>query len=625
MTSHQSVLLRVCSTTAVAVACLAPLVAAPTKLVDEKPVRITVVAPGVHLVDFGRVAFGNVRLHAPVGATNMVTVTFGEDMAGGRVNRDPGGTVRYNVAAVRLEMPPVDRRAARAGSGEPPPLGPGIVVAPRADVRNTWQPGKTSFRHAAMRMLASPPPPAILTPEEWDVVLPFRWVEIEGWPGELRPEHIVRQAAYASTWDDGAAAFVSSDDMLNRIWEMCRYSIKATTFAGVYVDGDRERIPYEGDAYLNQLSHYATDFDGRMARDTYDHLMAYGTWPTEWAFHMVFMAHADWWHTGDTDWLAARYDALRAKLLLERLGSDGLINSTDAQIAKGDLVDWPGGERDGHVFTGTNTVVNAFYLRALDLMVEMGEALGRRSEAEAYRAKRAAGFASFQRLLFDPARGRYRDGVGTEHSSLHSNLFPLAFGLVPEAQRSSVAAWVGSRGMDCSVYVAQYFMEALFTHGYAPRAIELMLAPGDRSWRHMIESGATMSWEAWDLKYKPNQDWNHAWGAAPANLLPRFILGVRPAAPGWREALIAPQTGGLTRAQGKVPTPRGAIDVAWQAGDVFRLSVNLPAGVRGRVRVPAADGSVGVRMGGRAVDARREGAWWVLSQPVTGSVTLEVH
>jgi hypothetical protein len=47
--------------------------------------------------------------------------------------------------------------------------------------------------------------------------------------------------------------------------------------------------------------------------------------------------------------------------------------------------------------------------------------------------------------------------------------------------------------------------------------------------------------------------------------------------------------------------------------------------MRGRVRLPAADGSVGVRLEGRAVAARREGAWWVLSQPVTGSVTLEVH
>ena len=45
----------------------------------------------------------------------------------------------------------------------------------------------------------------------------------------------------------------------------------------------------------------------------------------------------------------------------------------------------------------------------------------------------------------------------------------------------------------------------------------------------MVESGTTITWEAWDQKYKPNQDWNHAWGAAPANLLPRFVLGAQAA------------------------------------------------------------------------------------------------
>ena len=180
-----------------------------------------------------------------------------------------------------------------------------LVAAPPADKRNTEV---TSTRH----------PPAILTPPEWGVVLPFRWVEVEGWPGRLSAGQVVRQAAYSATWDDDAAAFECSDEMLNRIWELCRYSIKATTFAGVYVDGDRERIPYEADAYLNQLSHYATDNDFQMARDTYDHLMKHGTWPTEWAPHMVFMAHADWMHTGDRKWLAARYEALFEKLSKEK-------------------------------------------------------------------------------------------------------------------------------------------------------------------------------------------------------------------------------------------------------------------------------------------------------------------
>ena len=106
-------------------------------------------------------------------------------------------------------------------------------------------------------------------------------MEIEGWPGELRPDQIVRRAAFASNWDDDAASFESSDEMLNRVWELCRYSIKATTFAGVYVDGDRERIPYEADAYLNQISHYSADHDIQIARRTFDYLMKHGTWPTE--------------------------------------------------------------------------------------------------------------------------------------------------------------------------------------------------------------------------------------------------------------------------------------------------------------------------------------------------------
>ena len=123
---------------------------------------------------------------------------------------------------------------------------------------------------------------------------PFRWIEIEGWPGELGREQIVRRAAFRQKAGmTTPRSFQCSDEMLNRIWELCRYSIKATTFAGVYVDGDRERIPYEADAYLNQLSHYATDNDVQMARGHFDWLMKHGTWPTEWAPHMVFMAHAE--------------------------------------------------------------------------------------------------------------------------------------------------------------------------------------------------------------------------------------------------------------------------------------------------------------------------------------------
>lgn len=568
--------------------------AAPVHLVDEPPVSIKRVSPEVILVDFGRVSFGNIQLTPPAGNSQQVTVHFGEDQRDGRINRSPLGTIRYAKAQIQLK-------------GSSP-----IIAAPPADGRNTQTGGPKT-------------PPAATTPPEWGVVLPFRWVEIEGWPGELRPQSIVRKSAFASTWDDNAASFVNSDKTLNRIWELCRYSIKATTFAGVYVDGDRERIPYEADAYLTQLSHYATDSDIQIARDTFDRLMKHPTWPTEWAFHMIFMAHADYRHTGDTKWLSSRYESLKPKLLLDRAREDGLSVSNAEQIKKLDLVDWPAKERDGYVFKTVNTVVNAFHIRALGMMAEMATALGKDTEAVAYAAMATKALTAFQLTLFDPAKGAYCDGEGTDHTSQHASLFPLAFGLVPTEKIPSVVDAVQKRGMACSVYAAQYLIDGLFANEAGSRALELITAPTDRSWRHMVESGATITWEAWDLKYKPNQDWNHAWGAAPANLLPRFILGAEPLTAGWKQARIRPNPGALAFAKGKIPTPRGPITVDWENGATFQMKLTLPDGMSARLELPAAPSSKGVKINGKPASAKRAGSRWLVDEMVSGNVTIQVN
>jgi len=599
MTSERSVgpsLSLDCQSAALATALVALIVGAaavargaPVHLVEEKPQQITAVAPNVYLVDFGRVAFGNLELLPTANSTGIVTVHFGEAFADGRIDRKPPGSVRYASAEVALD-------------GNNPK-----IAAPAADERNTKQ------------------PQAVLTPPNWGVVLPFRWAEIEGWPGELKPEQVRRRAAFAIAWKDEAAAFRSSDEMLNRIWDLCHYSIKATTFAGVFVDGDRERISYEADAYLNQLSYYACNPDPQMARDTFDRLMRFPTWPSEWAPHMVFIAHADWMQTGDGAWLAARYEGLKSKMLLERAGPDGLLVSTEHQFKHDDIVDWPALERDGFVFGPVNTVVNAFHLRALALMANLARALGRDEDALEFESRERTTLAAFQQRLFDPARGLYRDGSGTDHASLHANLFPLAFGLAPKANRQTICRWLGTRGMVCSVYAAQYLLEGLFENNDAETALALMTAPGDRSWRHMIDCGATITWEAWDQSYKPNQDWNHAWGAAPANLLPRFVLGVQPTAPGWSRVEIRPNCGRLTSCEGRVPTPRGTISARWERNEHFKLTLDLPATIAACVTLPTTGSSTLVFVDGHPVRANREGNGWHLENDLTGHASVELR
>jgi len=556
-------------------------------LVEQAPVAIRKIAPGVFLVDFGRVAFGNLSLtSAKLTAAETVTVRFGEALKDGRVDTRPPGSVRYGEVKVALKR------------------GETAIVTPPLDVINTKA-------------------PAVLSPGAWGVLTPFRWVEVEGWPAELRTDQIRRRAAFDSTWDDDAAAFHSSDPMLDKVWDLCHYSIKATTFAGVFVDGDRERLAYEADAYLTQLSYYAGDADPRISRATFDRLMKFPTWPSEWAPQMVFMAYTDWMQTGDTVWLAAHYEGLKTKLLDERAGSDGLVMSTPKLIRHGDIIDWPAHERDGYVFTSVNTVVNAFHLRALEEMSRLAEALGKTQEAAKFSQQEKTAQAAFQEKLFDPARGLYRDGVGTDHASLHANLFPLAFGLVPAGERPKMAQWLAGRGMAGSVYAAQYLLEALFENGEDAAALALITAPGDRSWRHMVDSGATITWEAWDQKYKPNQDWNHAWGASPANLLPRFVLGAQPLTAGWGRALIQPHPGSLTSVEGRMPTPRGELSLGWKRDKNFTLTLTLPAGMTARVELPALAGASGVWVGGAPVKAHRNGQWWTLEKDVSGTVTIE--
>ena len=141
----------------------------------------------------------------------------------------------------------------------------------------------------------------------------------------------------------------------------------------------------------------------------------------------------------------------------------------------------------------------------------------------------------------------------------------------------------------------------------------------------MLDSGTTITWEAWDMKYKPNQDWNHAWGAAPANLLPRYALGARPLTPGWTRALIRPHPGALTNAEGKIPTPRGPVAVRWERGDRFRMQLELPPGTTAQVQLPGAEGTAGVWIDGKPVAAARDGAWWTLEKDVAGRARLEVR
>jgi hypothetical protein len=471
-------------------------------------------------------------------------------------------------------------------------------------------------------------------PEAIGEVMPFRYAEIEA-GANVDPDSI-RQVFVHCPFDDDAATFDCSSTVLNRVWDLCKHTIKATTFCGVYVDGDRERIPYEGDAYINQLGHYCMDREYDVARYSHEYMIQEPTWCTEWHVHSVMMAWMDTLYSGETASLEAFYDELRAKTLIDFARKDGLI-SVDPELRTPDMearlephfqsgiirrdirdvLDWPPGsfsdggtgERDNHEMLPINTVTNAFHCRALALMAKIAGMLGRSEDRDFFTNRAARVAARINDLLFDSGRGIYIDGEGSTHASLHSNMFMLAFDLVPAERKPAVIAFIKSRGMACSVYGAQHLLEGLYRNGEGVYALDLMTAEHDRGWWNMIRAGSTMTLEAWDVKYKNNLDWNHAWGAAPANMVGRYLLGVRPVEPGFVRTIIQPQPGYLEHASGTVPTPLGPVAVAVgnEPGRPFELRVGVPEGMTAKVGIPRGDGDAdAVVLDGHEVDARQE-------------------
>ena len=539
------------------------------------PVEVVRKGDGHFFVDFGRAAFGTLTLRIPEPeAGQTIEVHLGEDRNDdATVNRAPGGTVRYRQFALRL------REGRSEHTIEIPPFEP------------------LYDGHIPM-------------PEYVGEVMPFRYAELIGAPESLEAGDI-RQWVVHVPFDDDAAHFESSDAVLNDVWELCKYSIKATTFTGVYVDGDRERIPYEGDAYINQLCQYGVDLNYVTARLSHEHLLDHPTWPTEWKLHSVFMAWADYLYTGDSRSLEAKYDVLRGKTLLDRARPDGLLRGS-----RDDLIDWPAGERDGYDMRPVKTVVSAVHYQALAWMAEIARVLGHDTDAAEYGRRAELVKTSLNEKLWDEENGRYIDGMSEDgerssHASLHANLFPLAFGMVPPERRAGVVEFIKSRGMACSVYPAQYLLEGLFEAGEAEYALSLMTSTGERSWAHMMYTiGSTITLEAWSARFKPNLDWNHAWGAAPANIIPRYLLGVRPLEPGFRRILIQPRPGGLEHVKGKVPTVRGPVHVAISVNrpSRFALEVEVPPNSTAKIGVPALGSeNTGVRVNGDLTQGVLEG------------------
>lgn len=582
----------------------------------EKSPKIIQLNPTTKLYDYELTYFSRILVStSQLGIGDTIIIRLGEKITNSKtIDRNPGGNIRYYVDTI-IKTPQM----------------PNIVYSPiKKSIKNTS--GN-----------------AIKLPASVGILLPFRYVEIELVSGKINPS-IEREYFYYH-FNNNISRFTSSDSVLNAVWQLSKHTIKATSFAGLYIDGDRERIPYEADALINQLSHYAVDSVYDEARNTIEYLLQHPTWPTEWHLQMHQMVWNDYLYTGNKKLFEKYYDLLKQKTLSELAGECGLISTTAKEQPKQllidlhyntfdkkeklrDITDWPqggnkiagplySGEADSFVFCSYNSVVNAFYYKSLKIMESIAGILNKKEDVQYFKTVLEKVHKSYLETFYDVSRGVFKDGDTTSHSTLHSNFFALFAGLVKEEAKPNVLKYIKSKGMGCSVYGSQFLLDALYDASEADYGLSLLTSLGERSWYNMIKSGAGMTTEAWDYKFKPNLDWNHAWGAAPANIISRNIAGIKPIEAGCKKIIIHPQPGKLSFFNGEFPLPQGVIKIKYQQkNDVDIYLINIPQGINAQFVLDIQNNNETLSINNKFQKDKKTKNQWVIKN-LEGNIKIE--
>ncbi len=409
--------------------------------------------------------------------------------------------------------------------------------------------------------------------------------------------------------------FLCSDRQLNRIWGVCAYTLRIC-MQSFYEDGvKRDKWPWMGDARVEAQMNFPVFGDTYLARFTMDNLRGRGKLTSHlnaipaYSMYWILGLQDYYFQTGDKDYVTSQADEIEDLLdfCLVDLDKNNLydpprrwwrfIDWTQKKILY-DLVDYDEApDLDKHLkwtdhqidYKGAMTAQHALLYDAVSQGATLLRMAGREASAKKYEAIAAKMKAAGNRLLWDPKRGAYSDslveGKLSNKTTRQSNAVAVLSGMAPPERHAAIRRNVFHNDDVPQLQTYYFSFYTLQTRYQLGDTVEIL----DRirkHWGPLVAKGATTLWERYDPERrmgfgeKFDTNMSHAWGAAPLDLFPKHILGIKQTAPGWTSIRLEPNLHDLQWAQGAVPTPHGDISVWLKRG---------PKGkVVGRARVPAA-------------------------------------
>ncbi len=455
-------------------------------------------------------------------------------------------------------------------------------------------------------------------PETWEPRFTFhgfRYVEVDGWPGELGPGDVVAVVCHSDLERRGW--FECSDPLLQRFHENVVWSMRGN-FLDVPTDCPQrdERLGWTGDievfaptaTFLYDVAGFLESWLRDLAAEQDERGVVPYVVPNPlpnayvpaaaWGDAATIVPSVLYERYGDLGVLAAQLPSMRAWV-------DCLANTAGARrlwdegFQFGDWLD-PAAPPDkpGAARTDPGLVATAYFARSAELLSRAAGLLGQADEAARYAELAAEVRAAFDREYASP-NGRIVSDAQTAYA------LALQFGLIEGAARRAHAAarlvtLVRAEGhcVGTGFVGTPLILDALAAAGAWDDAFKLLMQRACPSWLYPVTMGATTIWERWDSlrpdgSVNPGQmtSFNHYALGAAADFLHRSVGGLAPAGPGYRRLRVAPRPGGgLTWARVEHVTPYGPAACRWRLdGDLIEVEVSVPPNTTAEIVLPGRD------------------------------------
>lgn len=392
--------------------------------------------------------------------------------------------------------------------------------------------------------------------------------------------------------------FDSSDSLLNQIWDISKYTTLMNSQEHLEDCPWREKAQWVVDAIVMGKVIYSTFGDTLLmrkcllqgARIQNEDGSIPGTGPER--NHFLLPDFCAYWLLGVRDYYRYTHDTA----ILDELWPymDKLAAWFEAQTEETGVfaranrpgwwcfIDWTEDvDRRDQV-----AAISFLYYNVLQALAELADASGKADAAEAHRKRAERLRADIRATFWLPEQQLYADcfadGQLSTNVSLQTNFLAIWCGLMDAEETAHFLReyYLTSKLPPVKGPFFQHIvLEVLHKEGFAETALQLIRD----YWGEMAARGATTWWETFDaasphctipstyqgntptyLFEAPPVSLCHAWGASPAYMLARIVLGVDVSDRAGQGIVLTAPAADIHWAQGTIPIPDGQLSVEWK-------------------------------------------------------------